>query len=391
MPNNLSGQFDLFSATEGATLPSSTDVASFTDGNTNDAAANFTATIDWGDGITTTGTVVGGNGSFTVLGGHTYADEGFPDGVVTVTRISDSAQLVLQGGVGVADADNLNVNGQPTIVGNPNTALTNVVVATFTDTYANLPSDFTAPIDWGDGTTTMGTVAGSGGSYSITGSHTYTTNGSFTITTFVNDDAPDAASDGAQTQAVIGFGGNVVLNAATETIAVPAGTEVATFGDSNTSDTTADFTASIDWGDGITTAGTVSGSNGSFTVASASDHTYADEGNFTEVVTITRTTDNATTAPSGTVMVAEDDSLTASGTTVTRQSRGCHQRDGRDLQRFRPPERRRRLRREHRLGRRHGLDGHGLGFGRLVHRRRLAYLRTGRPGYDCGQRERGAG
>jgi hypothetical protein len=317
MPNNLSGQFDLFAATEGVALPSSTDVASFTDGNTNDAAANFTATIDWGDGITTTGTVVGANGSFTVEGGHTYADEGFPTGVATVTRISDNAQLVLQGGVGVADADNLNVNGQPTITGNPNQALTNVVVATFTDTYANLPGDFTTPIDWGDGTTTMGTVTGSGGSYSITGSHTYTTDGSFTITTFVNDDAPDAASDGAQTQAVIGLGGTVVLNAATETVAVPAGTTVATFGDSNLSDTASNFTASIDWGDGTTTLGSVSGSNGTFTVGSTVDHTYADEGNFTEVVTITRTTDNTTTAPSGTVMVAEDDNLAAAGTTVT--------------------------------------------------------------------------
>ena len=37
---------------------------------------DFTATINWGDGTTTAGTVIGSNGSFTVAGGHTYADEG---------------------------------------------------------------------------------------------------------------------------------------------------------------------------------------------------------------------------------------------------------------------------------------------------------------------------
>ena len=79
MPNNLSGQIDLVDATEGAVLPANTDVASFTDTNTNDTSFNFTASIDWGDGVTTAGTVVGTKGSFTVLGGHTYADEGFPN------------------------------------------------------------------------------------------------------------------------------------------------------------------------------------------------------------------------------------------------------------------------------------------------------------------------
>ena len=51
MPNNLSGQVDLVAAIEGTALSGTTDVASFTDGTTTDTAANFTATIDWGDEI----------------------------------------------------------------------------------------------------------------------------------------------------------------------------------------------------------------------------------------------------------------------------------------------------------------------------------------------------
>src|SRR4029077_5455125 len=90
---------------------------------------------------------------------------------------------------------------------------------------------------------------------------------------------------------------------------------VATFAD-NAGLTSADYTATIDWGDGTTTAGVVSGSGPSFTVASAVSHTYADEGLFTEVVTITRTTDNATIAPSGTVTVADTDNLSGPGTAI---------------------------------------------------------------------------
>src|SRR3984957_8432307 len=317
MPNNLSGQVDLVAAVEGTPLAGTTDVASFTDGTNTDTAANFTATIDWGDGVTTIGTVVGSNGSFTVEGGHTYADDDFVTPVVTVTRTTDSSQLVLFGGVNVADADNLSGNSAPTITASPGQALTNVVVATFTDTYTGHPdgSDFTTNIDWGDGTTTTGTLTGSGGSFTVTGSHTYATAGQFTITTFMDDDSPDASFASANTTADIGFGGTEVLSAANETVAIAAGTTVATFAD-NAGLPSSDYTATIDWGDGTTTTGVVSGSAGSFTVASAVSHTYADEGLFTEVVTITRTTDSATIAPSGTVTVADTDNLHASGTTV---------------------------------------------------------------------------
>ncbi len=317
MPNNLSGQVDLVAAIEGTPLASNTDVASFTDGTTTDTAADFTAIIDWGDGVTTIGTVVGSNGSFTVQGGHTYADDDFVSPVATITRTTDSSQLVLFGGVNVADADNLSGQSAPTVTGSPNQALTNVVVATFTDTYTGHPdgSDFTVNIDWGDGTTTAGTLIGSGGSFTVTGSHTYATAGQFTIVTFMDDDSPDASFASANTQADIGFGGSEVLSAANETVAIAAGTTVATFAD-NASLASTDYTATIDWGDGTTTAGVVSGTGGSFTVTSATAHTYADEGLFTEVVTITRTTDNATIAPSGTVTVADTDNLSASGRTV---------------------------------------------------------------------------
>ncbi len=322
MPNNLSGQIDLVNSTEGVAIPGNTDIASFTDGNTNDTSFNFTATIDWGDGVTTPGTVVGTNGSFTVLGGHTYGDEGFPNAVVTVTRNTDSAQLVLSGGVSVADADLLNVNPGPNITGSPGTSTGNVVIATFTDNFANSASDFTAPIDWGDGNTTAGTVTLSGGVYTISGSHTYTTNGAFTISTFATDDAPDAASNGTQIQAVIGLGGNLApaITSGSEPFPIAAGETIANVSDS-VLDPASDYTAMIDWGDGTTEIGTVTGSPGSFQVSSTVGHTYADEGDFTPTITINRAADgsnpSATSTITGTVVIAETDNLFSGSTTVT--------------------------------------------------------------------------
>jgi microcystin-dependent protein/glycosyltransferase involved in cell wall biosynthesis len=95
---------------------------------------------------------------------------------------------------------------------------------------------------------------------------------------------------------------------------------VATFTDSNLVDTTAAFTATVDWGDGTTEAGTVTGSNGSFSVSvPGSSHFYADEGNVQPEVTITRTADNDQVAPTGTVTITEGDVLTPSGTTISVQ------------------------------------------------------------------------
>lgn len=51
--------------------------AHFTDANALGTAADFTATIDWGDATPpTAGTVSGGGGSYTVNGVHTYTSLG---------------------------------------------------------------------------------------------------------------------------------------------------------------------------------------------------------------------------------------------------------------------------------------------------------------------------
>src|SRR5438046_9133873 len=60
---------------------------------------------------------------------------------------------------------------------------------------------------------------------------------------------------------------------------------VGSFTDTNTAKTAGDFTVSIDWGDATTSAGTVSGSGGSFSVAGT--HTYDEDGTFHGTFTVT--------------------------------------------------------------------------------------------------------
>jgi hypothetical protein len=93
------------------------------------------------------------------------------------------------------------------------------------------------------------------------------------------------------------------LNAATEETPIAANTTVATFSDANIADTAGNLTATIDWGDGTTTSGTVVGSLGLFAVDGG--HTYRVEGNFQATATLTRTADNMKGVASGTIAVAE--------------------------------------------------------------------------------------
>jgi VCBS repeat protein len=189
----LVGTMVLTSATEGTALGNTTTVATFTDSDTSDAAGDFSATIVWGDGATTAGTVVGSNGSFTVQGGHTYADEGSDPASVTLTHTADNASATASGSVAVAEGDVLTGHG---ITFRPKAGQSFTgTVATFSDTdTANVAGDFTASINWGDGSTTSGTVSGGSGTFTVSGTHTYAHAGHDNVTVTLTDDAPGTAT-----------------------------------------------------------------------------------------------------------------------------------------------------------------------------------------------------
>lgn len=165
-----------------------------------------------------------------------------------------------------------------------------LVNATFM--YSNLSattSNFSTSIDWGDGTPAdpTATISGSDGSFTVNGSHLYYAQGSnnFTIT----------VTDGGGRTALVTGTANVADAPLTDVVNVPftpfkgqdfSGT-VASFTDTNEGSPTdptidpADYSATITWGDGSTTMGTIvyAGTPGQFTVnASGTPHRYTLEG-----------------------------------------------------------------------------------------------------------------
>jgi hypothetical protein len=219
------------SATEG-TAASAVTLATFTDADTTSVPADFRVSINWGDGTaldTTSGAVTGSAGAFSVTGTHTYKDAGKFTAQVTITDVHTSTTGGDNGGamamasptVTVADAA-LTGSTTGSLSGTAGTPLNNVVVSTFTDASPNgTATDFTATINWGDGTpSTPGTIQAVAGSsppqFQVLGSHTYANSGSFSPSVSVTESATPAAD---VTQAT-------TTATATATIAAPLQTPV---------------------------------------------------------------------------------------------------------------------------------------------------------------------
>ncbi|MGO9464210.1 MAG: TIGR03118 family protein [Isosphaeraceae bacterium] len=169
---------------EGA--PFTAVVARFTDADGNTDAAQYAASINWGNGRVTRGSIVADpKGGFDVIGSYTYARTG-------VFRIT--AQI------GDTDGDSVSVSTSNVVTEAAITAtgttihptrlqsLLNVVVATFTDADHSLKaSDFSATINWGDGQTSPGAIVVDRaiGGFEVLGAHKYRVMGTFSVDTTI--------------------------------------------------------------------------------------------------------------------------------------------------------------------------------------------------------------
>ncbi len=171
-------------------------------------------------------------------------------------------------------------------------------VAKFTDPdTAALASEYGVTIDWGDGTSsTVATISGSGGSYTVSGGHTYAEEGSYTVTVAITD------TDNAANTATVTSTATVADAALTSACAMPSLTtqtfsgKTATFTDASLTGTLSDFSASINWGDSSTSAGTISGGPGTTPYSVSGSHTYGSTGTFTVTTTITDVGGSTSTA-----------------------------------------------------------------------------------------------
>lgn len=176
-------------------------VASFTDADPKGKATDFTATIHWSNGTTSTasgasGTIVGVRGVFNVIGSYH-----FPEG--EMGKISTDIQDV--GGASTHVDSPTNVQDAP-ILGTPKpfhatdgVGFRNQVIATFHDLDPNnpAPDGYDFVIRWGDGTESGKSrgVTKPGarlvdlglGVFDVVGDHTYAKTGTFAVQVEVKD------------------------------------------------------------------------------------------------------------------------------------------------------------------------------------------------------------
>ncbi|HET6882571.1 MAG TPA: DUF4214 domain-containing protein [Pirellulales bacterium] len=161
----------------------------------------YSAFIDWGTGgngpihdpgapVLSVGTISGPDvlGSYTITGSHTYAEESATPLTVNV-RVYETISGLTQSVIG-ASTDTMTVADAPlsagtvsvqvgepehvTVASVTTTAALTGLTATFTDANPDAAaSDFTANINWGDGTTTAGSVSAEDGGFRVFGTHVY--------------------------------------------------------------------------------------------------------------------------------------------------------------------------------------------------------------------------
>jgi PKD repeat protein len=287
-------------ASEGA-LRSAT-LGSFSD----QGPGGWTAMVLWGDGASTPFSA-GPPGS---LGSqpHTYAEEGSYAVTITVTDTGDTESGSATFMVTVSDPSVVAM-GLP-VSGTINTPI-NAAVATFSDPGgAEVVGNYAATINWGDGTaTSTGVISQNGGTFTVSGSHTYSTANSYTITATINHDAAPPVT----------VTSTATITGATPPVVSPPPTQSAAEGlaqslnlGSFTDQDGGPWSVDISWGDGTHTTFTqiAVGSLGS------KPHTYGEEGSYTVTVAVTDTLDNQSGSGKFQVSVA-DPNVVASGSTIT--------------------------------------------------------------------------
>ncbi|HYR50155.1 MAG TPA: NEW3 domain-containing protein, partial [Candidatus Eisenbacteria bacterium] len=288
-------------ATEGIAFSGA--VATFSDANPNGTAAEFTASINWGDTSSSAGTVVANAlGGFTVNGAHTYAEEGNYSVTVMITDAGGSTASA-SSFASVADAA-LTASGVNVVA--TEGAVFSGAVANLSDANpGGMVSDFTATIGWGDGTApSVGTIAlVSTGNFSVTGSHTYLEEGSYPVSVSIVDFAGSTAfATSAATVAdapILGANGTTIN--ATQGVSFTA--ELAGFAEANFNATLTDWSATIHWGDGTPDSVGAMFQVGPQTFGVSGTHTYVTAGTFNytvDLVDVGGTTGQVT----GTAMVA---------------------------------------------------------------------------------------
>lgn len=115
-----------FSGLVGSTVGGT--VAAITDPNTGATPSAYAATIDWGDGSNSVGTITGGNGRFNVAGSHSYANGGtYPVSVTITSVVTNQGSSTVNDSATITSPPTSVVTGTPPSLGGTTAAFTGSV------------------------------------------------------------------------------------------------------------------------------------------------------------------------------------------------------------------------------------------------------------------------
>ncbi|HEU5118475.1 MAG TPA: hypothetical protein VFT74_17825, partial [Isosphaeraceae bacterium] len=326
-------------------------VGRFLDEDPAGQASDYEVTILWGDGSApTVGTVKAtgidpatGFASFEVLGTHSplangsnhgYVEEGTYQVTMQVVDIDDHLDTLPGVPRSFSSATSQVVVQDAPLTGTwspfPATAgipISGQQLARFTDGNLQAPlSDYPSgnvTIDWGDGSTSTGTVnqpGGTGTPFLVAGDHIYFEPGTYPVRVTIHDKGgAQLVLSGSETVQVAPLLATAVDFSAVEGSLVNV--TLATFTNANPFFSAGDppgssYSATISWGDGTTSSATIQPdpiSSGRFDVMGT--HTYAEDGLYTASVAITSTQGATTTGPVTSTATVKDAPLTGSAVT----------------------------------------------------------------------------
>ncbi len=175
-------------------------VARFSDTQAAPVPANYTGTIDWGDGHTSPATfAANAAGGFDVTGTNTFARGGTLPVTVVVQKLNAANnQITITNPAHVLALPTLpvKVHGR-NLLEKSSTPFT-TTIATFTSVPGATAPDFSATINWGDGTTTAGSIVQRGPFFFVVGSHTYAAGGTDVVTTTIQNAGETTFSAGGK-------------------------------------------------------------------------------------------------------------------------------------------------------------------------------------------------
>lgn len=188
-----------FNAVEGDRVSIDERLVLFSDTVEDCDAAQYTITVNWGDGTSSNGVIdfdsgdVGTGCDYGVSGRHTYTRAGN----YTVTASVCRAGVCVTAAGGTARVANARVRGEArSFTATAGQQLTGQLAEFNDDNRSSQPLDYTTVVDWGDGTTSPGVLGGHDGRFDVSGQHTYASAGRYLMrVTLLEGGVPVAVSD----------------------------------------------------------------------------------------------------------------------------------------------------------------------------------------------------